>query len=141
MGVIVLAALAGVFGGRQATVTTSTGPVTVSVEYPQITRPGIEAPLRIEVRRDGGFDGPVTVAIEGDIFDRLDFHSWFPTPSAERADGRFVIVEFDPPSAGETLVARLDAHAQTTQWPSAETYTIALPDDRVEMEIRMWVMP
>lgn len=143
LGVVVVAALAGLLGGRQATVTASSEPVTLTVEYPRITRPGIEAPLTIRVHRAGGFDGPVTVAVEAVLFEKVDFNSWFPTPSSETADGRYVMYEFDAPAEGDTFTAHLDAHAQSTQGPSARRYAVVLldQDDRVDVEFRMWVMP
>src|SRR5690625_4866727 len=141
MAVVVGAALLGVFGGRQGTVTGMTDSVTLSGEYPQVTRHGIEAPAQIHVTRVGGIDEPVQVAIDAHLFEKLDFQSWYPTPSSETADDRFVIYEFDPPPTGDTLVVLLDAHAQSTQFPSADTYTVSLPDDQVDVEFRMWVMP
>ena len=141
MSGVIVAAVAGFLGGRQSPVTAPTGPTTLSVEYPNITRPGIEAPMEIRVRRDGGFQGPITVAIDAELFKKLDFQSWYPTPSSETADNRFVIYEFDPPPTGSTLVVVLDAHAQSSQRPSVDGHAVALPEDGAEVEVRMWVLP
>jgi hypothetical protein len=142
MALVVAAALSGVLGSRGGTAVVSEGPVTMTVEYAQITRPGVEAELQIHLRHDDGFTGPVTIAIDRDLFGRLDFNSWYPTAASETSNSSVVIYEFDPP-AGQEFTVRLDAHAQSTQWPSADTYTVALMDEEhdVEAEFRMWVLP
>lgn len=144
MGLIVLAAVLGLLGPRPGTVETTSGSYSLTIDYPQITRPGIDAQLNVQLRHAGDFDGPVMLAFDAGLFDRLDFRSWYPTPSAETADGERVIYEFDPPP-GEVFELALDARTQSTQPPSAHHYEVAVLDEAGAVQLnaafRVWVMP
>jgi hypothetical protein len=143
MAIVVAAALAGLLGPRESTTVVTSADTRLTVHHTQVTRPGIAAPFEVVVHRVGGFERPIELAISSDLFDRLDFQSWYPSPSAETADDDMVVYEFDPPD-GETFELALDARAQPKQGPSTRRYSVVLLDDGVPeltARFRMWVMP
>jgi len=81
--------------------------VTLVVEYPSTTRPALASPFRIRVERDGGFDGPITIALSRPWIEIWDLNGVFPNPSAETGDDEWVEWEFDPPD-GPVFEAFID---------------------------------
>ncbi|WP_162605775.1 hypothetical protein [Jiangella aurantiaca] len=143
LSVLVVAALAGLLGPRAATTAASGGGYELTVRHAQITRPSIPIPLEISVRRDGGFDGPVTLSIDKDLLDRADFNDWYPNPDGETSGPDRLEYEFSPP-AGEVLHIMLDARTAPGQLPSSGRYTVAVVDQdvvMVEADFRMTVLP
>ncbi|MGH8824800.1 MAG: hypothetical protein ACRDVN_10020 [Jiangellaceae bacterium] len=143
LGVLVAAGLVGALGPRTADVAAEGGGYRLVAHHAQVTRSGMATPLRVEVIRPGGFDGPVTLAFDKDLFDRLDFQNFYPNPSAETAAPHRIVYEFDPPQ-GEVLSVTLDARTGPTQPPSAHRYWVAVIDDGrevAEVRFRMVVLP
>ena len=81
--------------------------VTLVVEYPSTTRPALASPFRIRVERDGGFDGPITIALSRPWIEIWDLNGVFPNPSSETGDDEWVEWEFDPPD-GPVFEAFID---------------------------------
>jgi hypothetical protein len=140
----VVAGLAGVLGIRSATTSDSGGGSRLEVEHAQVTRAGIAVPFHVRVEQPGGFAGPVRLAISADLMERFDFQNFYPNPSKETADGRFLTYEFDPPS-GDRFEMSLDARTAPDQNGSWATYAVRLldPDDTVTASVsfRMVVVP
>ena len=63
---IVVAGAAGLFGVRSSEATASAGGWTLSVTYASVARAGLDVPWKVDVRRDGVFTGPVTLAVTAD---------------------------------------------------------------------------
>ena len=59
------------FGVRTATVSASSGGYELTVEYPRVARAGLDALWRVTVRREGGFDGPITLTTSGGLLRHL----------------------------------------------------------------------
>jgi hypothetical protein len=146
IGVLLLfvaAALIGLLGPRAATTTATAGGYEFTVRHGQITRPGVPVPLEITVRRDGGFDGPVTLSIDKDLLNRMDFNDWYPNPDGETSGPDRLEYEFAPPS-GDVLHVMLDARTAPGQLPSSRRYTVAVVDQGAELVdagFRMTVLP
>jgi len=140
----VLAGLAGLLGIRTATTSDSGGGSRLEVKHAQVTRAGIAVPLHVRVAHPGGFAGPVRLAISADLVERFDFQNFYPNPSKETSDGRFLTYEFDPPS-GDRFEMSLDARTAPDQNGSWGTYEVRLldPDDTVTASVsfRMVVVP
>ncbi|GEL22191.1 hypothetical protein PSU4_11450 [Pseudonocardia sulfidoxydans NBRC 16205] len=109
--VVVLAGLAGLLGVRSTTTTTVDGPWTVSVEYAWVARAGLDVPWSVTVHRDGGFSGPVTVAVTAGYFDIYESQGLDPEPASQTADATRLYWTFDPPP-GEDLTIDFDAYIQ-----------------------------
>jgi hypothetical protein len=140
----VVAGLTGLLGIRSATGTARGGGSVLSVEHAQVTRAGIAVPLHVRVVHPGGFDGPVRLAVSADLMERFDFQNFYPNPSKETSDGRFLTYEFDPPS-GDVFEMSLDARTAPDQNGSWGTYEVRLlgADDLVTATVgfRMVVVP
>lgn len=83
----------------------------LDVEYGTTSRPGLATPFAIEVRRPGGFDGPITVAVDHHYMQMWDENGFYPTPSSETTDGPWLLWEFDPPE-GDVLRFTYDARIE-----------------------------
>lgn len=133
----------GLLGPKAGDVSSSGGGYQLDVHYAQVTRSGLPAPLSITVRHPGGFPGPITLALDQDLFDRFDFQNWYPNPSAETAGPARLEYEFDPPS-GEAFELTLDVRVGPVQPPSVHRYWVAVVEDGVpvvRVDFRMGVLP
>ena len=144
LALFVLAGLVGVLGVRTATTTASGEGVELELQYGAVTRAGLATPYHLEVVRDGGFDGPVVVALTREFFDRFDYQNFYPNPDKETADEDWVVYEFAPPE-GEVFRWSFDVKASPNQLWSARTYRTQLrePSGAVvaELDHRMVVVP
>ena len=117
MGFAVLDAVAPVFGVDSSTKVARGQGMTLRVEHPTVTRPGLASPFSIEVERAGGFDGPIEVAVSRAWIEAWDENGLYPSPSSETGDDQWVVWEFDPPD-GDVLRffydARLEPARQTS---------------------------
>lgn len=140
---VVVAGLAGLMGIRSATATDSGAGSVLSVTHAQVTRAGIAVPLHVQVRRPAGFEGPIRLAISEALLERFDFQNFYPNPSAETADGRWLRYEFDPPP-GTTFRLSLDARTAPDQNGSIGRYEVRLLDGSqvaARVSFRMVVVP
>jgi len=72
----------------------------VSVTHAVVARAGLDVPWEVTVRREGGFTGPITLAVTADYFDIYEEQGLDPAPAAETADGDRLYWTFDPPTTG-----------------------------------------
>lgn len=110
LAVVVLAGLFNLLGVRLETVVAEGGGYRLSVEYARVTRPGLATTWTVEVRHDGGFDGPVTLATAATYFERFDFNQFYPEPATTSPRGDDILLTFEDVQ-GERLVLRFDGRA------------------------------
>jgi hypothetical protein len=113
LAVFVVAGLFNVFGVRTGTVSADGGGYRLTVEYAEVTRPGLATPWIVEVRRPGGFDGPVTLVTDAVYFDRFDFNQLYPEPASISPRGEEVLYVFEE-IEGEVLRVAFDGRASPT---------------------------
>ncbi|HVE99233.1 MAG TPA: hypothetical protein VNA12_08645 [Mycobacteriales bacterium] len=133
----------GVLGVRTGRVSAEGGGYRLHVEYPKVTRPGHAVPLAVEVHKPGGFgDEPVVIAMRAGYFALFDENGVLPGPSAETADRRDVMWEFDPPP-GDVLRVRFDTRTGPNRQLGERGTAAVLVDDEpvVRVAFRTWVMP
>ena len=138
--VMVLAVLDGLdalntLGPDERRVSASGGGFELDVEYPSPTRPALASVFRIAVRREGGFDEPVQVAVSRTYLEAWDLNGVLPAPAAETSMGEWIVWEFDPPPGDELLVtyeSRIEPGEQTSV-PGA---VAVLVDDEPVAEVR-----
>jgi hypothetical protein len=143
LALIVLAGAVGLLGPRTGETSAAAAGYHLDVEYPAVTRAGEPAPLHIRVEHAGGFGAMVQLALCEDLFDDLDFQSWYPTPSAETGDTSELVYEFDPPD-GQVFELSLDARAAPGQFGEVEDCTITVLEQGVEVvsvSFNSWRMP
>lgn len=103
-------------GPDEASVTAAGGGYELTVEHPSVTRPALASVFRITVRRHGGFDEPLQVAVSRRYLELWDANATLPSPSGESAVGRWIVWEFDPPPGDEltiTYEARIEPGVQS----------------------------
>lgn len=135
--VFLILGIVGVFGPRTADTSASDQGWEVSVTYPRVTRPGLEARVTFEIRRPGGFDLPVVLAVESSYFEAFAESAVEPEPVESTADATRSIWTFAAPTAGDTLVVdvsgRLDPGAQFERLSGEASILVA---DRPAVAVR-----
>lgn len=119
----------GLLGGHTSDAAATGGGYDLSLSYPGTARPGLDTFWELRVVHQGGFKGPLTVAVTGSYFDLFETQGFYPTPSATTRDGRYVFFKFTPPAHGDTFVMMFDAYLQPYISPSrllANDATVAL---------------
>ena len=109
---LLVAAAAGLLGVRTGQAEARSGAYRLSVRYPSATRPGLSAAVEIEIRRQGGFSSPVTIAVDSSYLDAFDLDEPEPHPTAATSDGERLIWTFAPPADGDTLEVSIDGRVQ-----------------------------
>jgi len=100
-----------VYGVESRRVSASGGGYDLEVQYGAISRPALATPFAITLTREGGFDGPITLAVDRDYLKLWDENGLVPAPSAESTRGGWVEWEFDPPDS-DTLSVYYDARIE-----------------------------
>lgn len=108
----VVAGAVGLLGVHSTTASTSENGWTLELEYAEVARGGLDVPWEVTVEREGGFDGPITLALTGDYLDIYETQAFHPEPSASMRDATTLFLEFDPPPSGEVFVVAYDAYIQ-----------------------------
>jgi hypothetical protein len=132
----------GMLGVRTGTAAASSGGFDLSVTYARMTRPGLATPWSVEVRRPGGFDGPVTIATTGAYFDLFDENGIDPEPSSSTSQNDLLLWEFEPP-VGDVLTVSFDARLEPAVQQGRSAETSVLVDGRpvVTVKYSTRVMP
>ena len=115
MLVVVVAGAVGLLGVHSATASGGAAGYTASFTYARVARAGWDVPWRVRVDHPGGFDGPITLAVNADAFQIYETQRFWPEPSSETRGEHTIYLTFDPPP-GDTLVVEYDAYIQ----PSAQ---------------------
>jgi hypothetical protein len=141
--VIVVAGAVGLFGVRSSEARASNAGWTVSVTYAAVARAGLDVPWKVTVRRDGGFAGPITLAVSADYFDIYEEQGLDPQPTAESSDGTYLYWTFDPPPVGDQLAVDFDAYIQpSSQLGSSGEVSVLVGNERVATtEFHTWLVP
>lgn len=141
---VVAAAGLDLLGPRDGSTTASGGGYTLAVRYPLIARAGEPAPLDLRITTTGSFEKTVKLRLCNAWFDRHDFQAWYPTPSTETAQPGWIVYEFDPPSAGESLDISLDARVAPGHLGGRDTCDVAVLDGEqpaVSVGFTTWRVP
>ena len=113
LGIVVVAGLFNLLGVRTGTVSADGDGYRLTVEYAEVTRPGLATKWIVEVRSPAGFDGPVTLATSALYFDRFDFNQLYPEPASVSPRGDEVLLEFEE-IEGDVLRVAFDGRASPT---------------------------
>jgi hypothetical protein len=113
LGAVVVAGLFNLLGVRTGTVSADGDGYRLTVEYAEVTRPGLATTWIVDVRSPSGFDGPVTLATDAAYFDRFDFNQLYPEPASVSSRGDEVLLEFEE-IGGDVLRVAFDGRASPT---------------------------
>ncbi|HEX2192857.1 MAG TPA: hypothetical protein VHH09_06645 [Acidimicrobiales bacterium] len=112
LAVFLLLGLVGLLGPSTGETTASAEGWELSVTHPRVTRPGLSARLTIEIRRPGGFDLPVVLALESSYLDVFDESSVEPEPVEATADASRSLWTFAAPTSGDTLTVDVSGRVE-----------------------------
>lgn len=142
LAVFVIAGAASVFGVSESTVSASGGGYELTVEYSDVSRPGLETPWKVRVVSPGGFDGPVNLRTTAEYLEMFDINGFSPEPDATARDGQFFVMEFARP-AGDEFVFSLDGRLSPATQSTESAKTALIDDGRViaEVAFKTRVMP
>jgi hypothetical protein len=87
------------------------------------------------VTREGGFDGPIRIAMTRSYLHLFDYNVIHPQPASETGTPDLVIWEFDPPP-GSTFRASFDGRLEPTEHLSQEASTSVLNGDDPVVTVR-----
>jgi len=144
LAAIVVVGLIGLLGTRSRTTESSGNGYDLKVHYASIARPGVAVPFDIQVEHDGGFAGPVSVAVSSSYLASVDAQAPEPQPESATSDGDLIIFQFDPPAGDEFDVA-WEAEVDPTANMGRKEAMVAVIDDAgnpaVSVSLRTWVLP
>jgi hypothetical protein len=142
LALFILVAATGALGVRTDTRSARGGGYELVVTYASVTRAGLATPWSVRVRREGGFEGAITVATSRAYFELFDENGLNPDPAAATTRGDLLVWEFDPPD-GDTLSitydARLGPSIQLGQ--TATTMVLSEGTPAVTVDYRTLVVP
>lgn len=129
------AGVADIYGVDTAHARSAGGGYELDVRYATVSRPGIATPLDITVRRLGGFDGPVTVAISSDYLSMWDENGLDPDPESATTTAASLVWEFGAPARGDTLAISFDARIEPSAQRGKPGRVAVLDDDGAELAV------
>jgi len=134
--------VAGVFGVHSTTASARGGGYELSLRYAQTARAGMDVPWSLTVRRAGGFDEPIVIAVTTGYFEMFETQGWSPEPSAETQDGDRSYMTFDPPPA-DTLTVDFDAYIQPSSQQGSDGSVSLWQNgtDLVTIPFTTWLAP
>lgn len=97
----------------------------LEVKYPSVTRPAIASPFEIFVTKEGGFGGPVDIAIDPEFLEMWDYQAFYPEPSGWRADPDMVVMTVEPTDLN-VLRVFFDARIQPAQQSGVDAWVAVL---------------
>jgi hypothetical protein len=133
-----------VFGVQTKEISRSGKGYELTLIYASVSRPGLATPWRLEVRRSGGFDSPITVVSTARYFELFDENSLDPAPSKTTRGKDLIIWEFDPPQDNETLTVSFDARIEPGEQlagVSGKTSVLRKGVPVISINYRTFVMP
>ena len=126
---ILAAGLLDVFGIKSSEATGSGGGYELTVTYDERTRPGLATNIEIEIRREGGFTGSVSVSMTSAYFDNFDFNGVDPEPLGGTSTAEELVMYFEPPRTGDTMTIGFDARVQPNVQLKKAKATVSVLDD------------
>lgn len=144
--VICSAGAIGLLGGHTSTATSAGSGYAMHLSYPGTARPGLDTFWELRVSHQGGFRGPITIAVTGSYYDLFETQGFYPTPMATTRSGSDVYMKFSPPR-GDTFVLMYDAYIQPYIEPThlfANAATVALVDHSHVLDsikFHTWLFP
>jgi hypothetical protein len=115
-----------IYGVESETVRAEGGGYELEVHYPTVSRPALASPFQIKVRRPGGFDGDLTIAVELDYLRLWDENGLNPAPTDETTSGELLVWTYPPPE-GDLLTIDYDARIEPAA-QSGRSGSVALLD-------------
>lgn len=141
MSLVVVAALSGYLGPRDATVSTHDDRGVVEITHPHLTRPGLDT--EVVMRVAPSTTDAIRLLVDAEALSTLGTLAVHPAPDAERSRDGMVEYEFTPAGEGPyevRLVGRVPPKSVPTRldW---EVIWVPSEGDRITLAARTWVLP
>lgn len=137
----IAAGMFNLFGVRATTTTATDGDLVLEVEHAAIARPGLSAPLKVTLRRPGGFSGPVQVSMSNDYLDRFDENGLDPQPDSATTSEHMLRWTWDQVE-GDTFVVDFDARIEPgMHWKFDGRVEASVGGESAATDITTWVAP
>jgi hypothetical protein len=140
--VFVAAAAVGVFGVRSMSVSAASAAVHAQIRAPKVTRPGEPANWSLQLRRAGGFPGPIVVSTNDSYLSIFDLNDLSPNPTNTEIRSDTVAWTFDRPE-GDDFTVQLDGNVDTNTHLGRHrgTTTVQVGDTTVTVHYTTWTAP
>lgn len=113
----------------------------MEVEYPLIVRPGLAAPLTVEIRDPQGFSGPIHVSLPTAYLQAYDENEVHPAPDTATVDAERTRWRFDPPE-GDTFQVWFDQRVEPgAQWRHEGDVVVEAAGRQVRTSFTTWILP
>jgi hypothetical protein len=119
------------------------GGYELTVKYPRVARPGLAVTWGVAVRKDGGFAGPITLAVAPEFLAIFDENGIDPDPAAATQSPDQLVWEFDPPD-GELFSMEFDARIEPAVQSGQDGWVAVLDENGnvvVRVEFHTVVLP
>ncbi len=143
LSLVVLLALLDWLGPRTGTAETRATPGELSVEFPQVTRRGLDSEIVVTHRRSSPSTDNVVLVVDASMYADLGLEQVIPEPLEQRTLGDRVELTFPPPP-GERFVATLTGRIPTQQVLGRYDHAVHVPQGNAEaltLDLRTWVLP
>jgi hypothetical protein len=115
IGLVLLAALWGMFGGGKTSATTAAGPeATLRIDAPAIVRNGETFEMRFTVEAHRAITRPV-IGVAESYWRGIVLNSSTPRPSGESFENGLFLFEFEPLEPGAAMVFKIDAEVSPSR--------------------------
>jgi hypothetical protein len=145
MAMAIVAVCLGAAGPTTRVATAESASHRLTVSYPERTRPGLAAPMRIDVQQLDGepFAGPITITATSSYLNLFDENGTDPQPDASTSDGVADQWTFEPAPDSATFAVSFDMRTQPTwHWPGEATVGLVIAGEEVaSVEFTTYVLP
>jgi pimeloyl-ACP methyl ester carboxylesterase len=125
----------GILGQRTSTVTAQGGGYRLTVTYPAVVRPGVDARFNVVVENPRGFGSSLNVAFSRHYFDIFDLNSVRPDADSSTSDGHSIVYTWDNPP-GKKFEFALDLYAEFGEHLGLDGFTSVVDRDLPVVTVR-----
>lgn len=144
MAVVILLACLDWLGPKASTSQTRGTSGELAVEYPQLTRRGLDSEVVVTHKPAKPVGGKVVLAVDRSMYVDLGLEQVIPEPLEQRLRGERIELTFPPPPPGTELVVTVTGRIPTQQVLGRYDYSITARTGEAEplpLDLRTWVLP
>jgi hypothetical protein len=143
IGLVLVAAFSGIFGGGRPSATTATGPeATLRVEAPAVVRNGETFEVRFSVEAHRAIARPV-IGIAERYWREITINTTAPTPAVETFADGYLLFELEPIDSGGSARFKIDAQVNPARLGASEGFVAVRDGERIlaRAPISLTVLP
>ncbi len=137
----IVSALAGAFG-RESTSSTGQSGNSVTVTAPAAVRAGMDANVEVAISSARIMTAPITIAVEHSYLSSFTTFGASPAAASESSDGKFLLLEFDPPKTQQFRLNIAGTSAEDSSIHASGMLKVYIGDELVStVELETWKAP